>query len=166
MHRKPRWSWETYLEQLLEIHTLQSLQYLGQLWQAHEDGGNKPCQAMHGYHVPLLTLFAACLTHTYCDSSLEGIEEWMSFNLMTTQKSSAFKLAHQCLLEKPKKGTKKEKRERLKKISCSEIQDYHFYTNWYRFQPPFVESVGPLCHQQFMPTEQFFLVPLLAIDFF
>jgi hypothetical protein len=33
-------------------------------------------------------------------------------------------------LGETKKGTKKEKRERGKKISCSEIQDYHFYTNW------------------------------------
>jgi hypothetical protein len=69
-------------------------------------------------------------------------------------------------LGETEKRDKKRKRERCKKISCSEIQDYHFYTNWYRFQPPFVESVGPLPHQQFVQTEQFFLVPLLAIDFF
>ncbi len=36
-------------------------------------------------------------------------------NLITTQKSSAFKLAHQCLLEKPKKGTKKDKEKGVKR---------------------------------------------------
>jgi hypothetical protein len=68
------------------------------------------------------------------------------------------------LLGETQKKEKKEKRKRDKKIFCSEIQDYHFHTNWQWLQPPFVESEGPLRHQQFVPTDQCLLVPLLALD--